>query len=94
MPLADDVRRLLHGFGSVPVVVGAVHTRGVADVEEVVETDGMGGAVAVRRRTVRLAAAEAGSAIPGASITVDGVAGTVVDAHRQDDGLVVRVIVR
>lgn len=74
------------------VVIGATTYRGAMRVADLVEQDGGGGAVQMRRRVVRVKTTVAALLTHGSTLTVDGTSYTCDDKALVDDGLFSDVI--
>lgn len=75
------------------VVFGALKTSGHLDWEDVLDKDGSGLDVFVRRRTVRIRTGTLPGLKNGSAITVDGAAFVVHDSNHRDDGLLTDVVI-
>lgn len=74
------------------VVISGVTYHGTLRVADLVEQDGGGGAVQVRRRVVRVKSTVAALLNHGSTLTVDGTSYTCDDKALVDDGLFSDVI--
>lgn len=94
MSIASDLAILTTGFGSVPVVLGAVTGRGLLDEEDGPVEDASGREVLQRRVVLTVRRADFTALAPHATVTVEGTAYRVGDVVLSADGLIAQAMLK